>query len=148
MRKGISSRRRAFTLVELLITVIVIAILAVIAIPLFGSATQRGRESALRGNLNLLRGAMARFVQDTGCYPATLSDMTLPANAPPTWGKDSTNHVATIKAGTYLGPYIDFIPSDPIDGSALNYNSFMPPTIGHVYANSGAASDGSDYSYW
>jgi prepilin-type N-terminal cleavage/methylation domain-containing protein len=141
-------KRRAFTLVELLLVVVILAILAAVAIPKAMSASLRGREAALRGDLRLLRDSISRFMNDTGVFPATLYDMTLDASAAPTWGKDSTNHVATIFAGTYKGPYLDYIPTSPIDGAAFNYNSFLPPTIGRVYANDGTALDGTNYGGW
>lgn len=59
-----------FTLVELLIVVIILAILAAIVIPQFSSATIDAQESAIKANLEALRSATELFkVQHNNVYP-------------------------------------------------------------------------------
>ena len=70
-------RSRAFTLVELLIVIVVLAVLAAIVIPKFNDSGIRGRESSLRANLKVVRNAVELFKTDTGSYPAQLSDLSL-----------------------------------------------------------------------
>ncbi len=56
-----SKLRAGFTLVELLIVVIILAILAAIVIPQFSSATRDTQESALDANLAGLRNAIELY---------------------------------------------------------------------------------------
>lgn len=56
----------AFTLVELLIVIIIIAIFAALAIPKFSSSTKQSKEASLRANLKLIREAGDRCETDTG----------------------------------------------------------------------------------
>jgi prepilin-type N-terminal cleavage/methylation domain-containing protein len=137
--------RKAFTLVELLIVVIIIAVLAAIAIPKFADSSLRSKEAALRGELKLVRDGIELFKNDCGCYPAQLSDLT--ASTGPTTGKDATGAIFTIAAASYKGPYISSVDPDPVDGTQLGY-SVTSPNVGKVTANPGASTDGSDYSSW
>ena len=137
--------KRGFTLVELLIVVIIIAVLAAIAIPKFANSSTRSRESALRGELKLLRNAVELFKNDCGCYPAQISD--LAATAAPATGKDSSAATYTIASANWHGPYISAVDTDPIDGSSFTYST-TSGTVGKITAASGTASDGTNYNTW
>ena len=56
--------RRAFTLIELLAVVIILAILAGVAIPKFIDYRDRARESGCKGVLSGVRAALASFYVD------------------------------------------------------------------------------------
>lgn len=59
-----------FTLVELMITVTIIAILASIAIPKFADMIQKAKEGATKAGLGALRSALSIYYADTeGLYP-------------------------------------------------------------------------------
>src|SRR4029077_16217197 len=77
---------RGFTLVELIVTVAVVAILAGMALPLARNSLKREREIQLRQNLRRIRYAIDQFKlasdmgriempQDTEGYPQTLDVM-------------------------------------------------------------------------
>ncbi len=101
--------RAGFTLVELLIVIIIIAVLATIAIPKFNNAWRASSESRLRENLREYRAAIERFNNDTGLYPATVSDIR--AQSKPANGLDSSGTLKPIVAGTWQGPYMKFYSS-------------------------------------
>lgn len=62
--------RAGFTLVELLIVVIILAILAAIVIPQMNNASAEAKESALRASLNTVRQAISLYrVQHNEAYP-------------------------------------------------------------------------------
>ena len=63
-----------FTLVELLIVVIIIAILAAIVVPQFSSATRDAQAAALDANLAGMRSAIELYrVQHSSVYPGNVS---------------------------------------------------------------------------
>jgi general secretion pathway protein G len=61
--------QKGFTLVELLIVAIILAILAAIVVPQFASSTTDARESALRSDLAGIRAAIDLYRQQHGQYP-------------------------------------------------------------------------------
>jgi general secretion pathway protein G len=137
MRVVARSLPQGFTLVELLIVVIILAILAAIVIPQFSSATVDAQESALDSNLNALRSAIDLYrVQHTGKYPGAVAA----TGATCTVGSAGAGAINTAAAvtdqltkyssasgttcsgadpTTLLGPYLrKGFPSEPITNSA------------------------------
>lgn len=64
------ARQAGFTLVELLIVAIILAILAAIVVPQFASTTTDATESALKANLAAIRSSIDLYRQQHGEYPA------------------------------------------------------------------------------
>lgn len=64
-----AKKQIGFTLVELLIVAIILAILAAIIVPQFADTTNDAQESALRANLAGMRSAMNLYRQQHGEYP-------------------------------------------------------------------------------
>lgn len=136
-KKTMELMQRGFTLVELLIVVIILAILAAIVIPQFTSATADAQESALDANLAGLRSAIELYkVQHNGKYPGAVAA----TGATCTVGTAGTGAINTEQAvidqltkyssasgttcsgadpTTPFGPYLrKGIPADPISNSA------------------------------
>jgi prepilin-type N-terminal cleavage/methylation domain-containing protein len=66
--------QKGFTLVELLIVVIILAILAAIVVPQFSSSTKDANESAVKTNLATMRAAIELYgAQHNGKYPGEIS---------------------------------------------------------------------------
>lgn len=144
--KTSQSRRLGFTLVELLIVIIIIAVLAAIAIPKFSNSSARSKEASVKANLTLYRNAVEIFKNDTGAYPTHLADIA--ATTAPASGKDSAGADKTITATDWKGPYVQTLQNDSVSGSAFNY-SITSPTVGQITSSAtGNASDGTAYSSW
>ncbi len=131
---------------ELLIVIIVIAVLAAIALPRFINSGLRSKEASLKADLKLYRNAIQTFSNDTGVYPASLSDLAV--TTAPASGLDSTGSSKSIVASNWKGPYIDQIQGDPVSGNTFTY-AVASPNVGKVTSSaSGNATDGTSYSSW
>jgi prepilin-type N-terminal cleavage/methylation domain-containing protein len=105
MTKG---SRSAFTLVEVLIVVVIMAVLAAAIIPQFTDSTKDAKISTAKFNVHALRGQLELYkAQHSGEYPDVLSKLAV---------KTNVDHTTT---GTpTLGPYVGEIPNDSVTGSA------------------------------
>jgi prepilin-type N-terminal cleavage/methylation domain-containing protein len=66
--------KKGFTLIELMIVVAIIGILAAIAIPKFADLITKSRESATKGSLGSLRGAITIYYSDMeGVWPNSVT---------------------------------------------------------------------------
>jgi len=126
---------QGFTLVELLIVVIILAIMSAIAIPQFSSSTEDAKASSLETNLAELRAAVELYYHQhdsryPGVYLKTDGVTTISTNveaqeafvAQLTQYTDRNGKVAGVKDATYkYGPYIKKaeLPKNPfLDGAA------------------------------
>lgn len=66
---------RAFTLIELIVVMAVIALLVSIAAPRYLHSVDRAREATLRTTLAVMRDAIDRFAADRGRYPRSLQEL-------------------------------------------------------------------------
>src|SRR5687768_7019838 len=67
------SARRGFSLIELVIVVVIIGIIAAIAIPRMSRGSQGASDSALAGNLSVLRNAIDLYQTEHQSYPASVA---------------------------------------------------------------------------
>ena len=138
-----AARRRGFTLIELMIVIIVIAILALIVIPKLAGASKKAKESSMVSNLGILRNALEQFQADTGTYPTVLNDLGAPSSSPPSLPTGYS--IAT----SYKGPYLraqgglgsnDAIPRNPFKTSTADGMAEKVGTAGIAAASDTAAS--------
>ncbi|HLI49231.1 MAG TPA: prepilin-type N-terminal cleavage/methylation domain-containing protein [Chthonomonas sp.] len=64
--------RRAFTLVELLTVIAIIAVLAAILLPVFSIAREQARQATTMGNMHDVYEAVRLYHEDEGTYPPAL----------------------------------------------------------------------------
>ena len=141
-------RRNAFTLIEVLIVVIIMAVLAATIIPQFSSSTKDAKESTLRFNLQSMRAQIQRYRFDhNGAAPTTAAftnQLTQHSNV--TGGVSATN-----TDGLHpFGPYMTEIAANPFnnlrgivectarptaEASADTAGWQYDPVQGEVYAN-------------
>ena len=100
------ARKSAFTLIEVLIVVVIMAILAATIIPQFTDSTKDAKTSTVKFNLATLRSQIQLYrAQHNGLVPgATLSQLTTTTDASGTAGSG---------ANFVFGPYLREIPVNP-----------------------------------
>ena len=141
-----AKRKKGFTLVELLVVIVVLAVLAAIVLPKFMNSTKRSKETALKSDLKLVRNAISLFQADTDCFPKALTDL-IAATAPPK-GLDTAGADVVIIPADWHGPYLQEVPKDPLDGSDLVYTTTSPGVSKVASDATGNGLDGTAYTTW
>ncbi len=154
--------RRAYTLVEMLIVIAIVALVLSIAVPTYQRQTLKAKEAKLRRDLSMVRGAMERMAADTGCYPILPTDLSL-ASAPsacyPPQAPNTSWTQTTVSGARWNGPYLESLPAlDPqFQGSAAGskYTTnwiYDATTYGAPYifraSSSAISTEGSSYTTW
>jgi len=68
-------KEKGFTLIELMVVIVIIAILAAVALPNFMGATEKARESAVTSAVKALQTSLEMYAVDhNGTYPSTGTD--------------------------------------------------------------------------
>ena len=128
---SISLRKRAggFSLIELVIVVVIIGIIAAIAIPRMSRGTAAAGDSAVAGNLSVLRNAIELYTTEHGgtLPTGTASQITDKL----TKYTDDSGATSDTKTGNFVyGPYLRKIPPvtvGTLKSSAVN-NLIVPGT--------------------
>jgi prepilin-type N-terminal cleavage/methylation domain-containing protein len=124
-------RRSAFTLIEVLIVVVIMAILAATIIPQFTDSTKDAKASTVKFNLATLRSQIQLYrTQHNGLNPSgTLIELTQSTDASGTAGTG---------ANFVFGPYLREIPTNPFTNSkAVKVITTDPAAAGDVTGGSG-----------
>lgn len=128
MIKG-ARKSTGFTLIELIVVMMIIAMLASLAVPRYFGSVQKSKDAALKEDLTLMRDALDKYYGDNDKYPGTLEDLV-------------------------SRKYLRNIPRDPVTESTTTWIAVPPedPDKGGVFdVHSGAegnAADGSSYKEW
>lgn len=96
--RGKSSKKAGFTLVELMVVAIIVAILAAVAIPLMSGNKKRAAASEAEAALGTIRSALRAMYAETGAYNQTPASATIAAGA-------AATAVPGINAGDLVGRY-------------------------------------------
>lgn len=122
-------RNRGFTLIEVLVTMAIVALVMTLAVPRYFASVDKTREDVLREDLYVMRDAIDKFYADKNHFPEALEEL------------------VTEK-------YLRAIPVDPFTKSAKTWQVAPPedPTLGIVAdVHSGApdtARDGTKVKEW
>ena len=127
MRQGNVGRRRAFSLIELVIVVVIIGIIAAIAIPRLSRGSAGAADAALTGDLAVMRNALDLYeTEHTGDLP-TLANF---VNAMILYS-DLAGNTNAVKGGAFIyGPYLRAVPSLPVGARKGETALKVPPADG------------------
>ena len=141
MQRLMARKRGGFSLLELVIVVVILGIIAAIAIPRMSRGSEGAADSALKGNLAVLRNAIDLFIAEhDGVVPTVAnigSALTMYSD------KAGTAFSATKDTTHYFGPYIRSIPSLSVGAKKGNSGIAIADGtgVGWIYnATSGAIS--------
>jgi general secretion pathway protein G len=103
-------RQSAFTMIEMLIVMAIIALLLTLSLPKYFQGVDRSKEAVLMENLRSTRDVIDKFYSDNGRYPEALSELV-------------------------EKKYLRALPVDPVTGSTLTWIVIPPepPYKGQVY---------------
>lgn len=131
-RKRRTGRSAGFTLLEMMIVMMIMAVLLSMAVPIYNHSLRRSREAVLRSDLFTLRSLISQYTLDKQKAPQSLDDL-VPA-------------------------YIKMVPKDPMTGEAnweTNQEEVLlsidqqDPGITDVHsASSTISTDGTAYNTW
>ena|SRR5688572_25939775 len=75
--------RRAFTLIELLLVLVILAVLAAVVVPKFTGRSEDAKIKATQAEISIIEGALDRFEIDTGRFPTSDEGVAALVQAPP-----------------------------------------------------------------
>lgn len=110
--------RSGFTLIEVLIVVIIMAVLAATIIPQFSASTNDAKQSSVKFNMHTLRSQIEMYkVHHLGKYPTVVdSNGSMPQLILATDASGATSSSAVADATHPFGPYIDHeLPANPFN---------------------------------
>ncbi len=105
-----SAKRSGFTLIEVLIVVVIMAVLAATIIPQFSTSTKDAEDSQIEFNLHTLRSQVELYkVQHGGSYPPITNNLKALTV--------KTNSDGTTTGTPTIGPYLLEIPTNGRTGA-------------------------------
>ena len=136
------TRKHGFTLIEIMVVVIVLAILAASIIPQFVGTKQEARISKVKTDIALLEGALERFFLNMDRYPTNSEGLRVLVETP----QDGENK--------WRGPYVKTVRPDPWGNEyAYRFPGLHDPRTFDIYSTGADGKDGgedvnADISNW
>jgi prepilin-type N-terminal cleavage/methylation domain-containing protein len=147
-QRGAARNSRAFSLIEILIVVCILAIIALCVVPQFTSASQQARENTIKDELRYLRTQIVVFkAQHQDIPPGYTNGDPTQAPSGEAFSQQMTMSTnincvtsATPSSVYSYGPYLSQMPTNPINGDStmtvVPNNASMPApdgTTGWIY---------------
>lgn len=150
--RNFGKQKSGFTLIELMVVVMIIAMILSVAVPNFQRANLRAQEVRTRMDMEEVRAAMERCYLDTGTYPSpdSLDDATnpgfgwVPRGLAMNWG------TKPISPSEWKGPYMKKYPTTPqVSGLSWRWDS-NTSTAPHAFSiqQGNTSTEGTAYNTW
>lgn len=148
--KNQSRRARGFTLIEVLVTISIIAIIISVSYSSFNSAKAKGRDAKRISDTEQINTALTSYNLDHGGVPAASASAGCLGSPDgitgPTWVCGTDASIATVLAPLVSGHYIASIPTDPVDSNGVAY--YYTTAVGTFDARTGIyLAPGASFSY-
>lgn len=155
MNTSIMNKKRCgFSLIELVIVVVIIGIIGAIAIPRLSRGAEGASDSALAGDLAVMRNAIDLYATEHGGTYPTVADF----EDQLTTYTDANGNTSATKTGAYIyGPYIRKIPAVKVGdekgsttvaaAAAVGVGWVYDASAGTVVPNTGTDKDASGKLY-
>jgi len=135
-------RRSGFSLLELVLVVVIIAIVAAIAIPKMSRGAKGADESALKGDLAVLRNAVELYkIEHGGNAPSGTAANVIDQLTKYTDAKGTTAAAKNVATGIIYGPYLKAVPPLPV-GTKKGDATIVVEADGAVTAPTGVGTSG------
>jgi type II secretion system protein G len=133
----INRKRSGFSLIELVIVVVIIGIIAAIAVPRLSRGAAGASDSALSGDLKVLRSALDMYATEHGGAYPTQAQIT--AGVLTGYTDDAGNYNATKTTTFMYGPYLRAVPTLPIGANKGNTGiaAAAGAGVGWIYSTTG-----------
>ena len=102
---------RGFTLLEVLVSATIIAVLTVIGVVSYGSVNKRSRDVKRKSDIEQVRSALEMYRSDNGAYPGV--------------SVGSFGSFSTLGSGVLVSTYTPAVPTDP---QPSQYSYYYVPT--------------------
>ncbi|MCC7015127.1 MAG: prepilin-type N-terminal cleavage/methylation domain-containing protein [Planctomycetes bacterium] len=126
------NRRAGFTLIELIVVVLILAVLAGVLVPRVSNRLASARDTRRMEDITALRDAIEQYFLDEGSYPAASSNAS--------FGGWDVSHDGDLIPNLVKGGYLKEVPADPLNDDTYHYRYY-------VYSNGsyGCVGSGSYY---
>lgn len=115
----VKRRRQGFTIIELLVSLAIVATILSLAAPRYFKNVDTAKEVVLREDLYILRDAIDKFYSDKNVYPATLDDLV------------TQKYLRSIPVDPFTQSSHSWVvvpPTDPVLGAVYDVHSSAPNT--------------------
>lgn len=121
-------RQQGFTIVELLIVIVVIAILAAITLVAYNGMQARARDSRRQNDVATIAKALELYYIDNGHYPLGGQGASTAMTSNPNWITTADSSWSILADA--LRPYLTHLPADPVSTPGVDLRS----SSGYDYA--------------
>lgn len=134
------AKRKGFTLIELMVTIAIIAVISAIGITTFNQSQKLGRDSKRKQDIRSMAVALELYYQTNKRYPCTGNDVWVSSASGGNWitdpyGNDASGETCGDTVDRALDTtYINVVPKDPVNTGAGTWTGV---TTGYIYGYRG-----------